>query len=354
MRDAPDLSGELACPKCRGPLLARQTAVVCAGCAAEYSVQEDVLCTDRADVFMGEFDRDRMREFTRTARKRGWRQTAQEEMAVEHPGILKILLSPERAAFRAFLAPPDGESVLDLGAGMGAVSLQLAGSFERVYAIDQSFERLAFLQVVADQERAGTIRTICHRDVFHLPFASGTLSAAVMVGVIEYFPLSYPELKVREVQLRALRELYRVLAPDGVLFIATKNRFGWPYWAGAKDNSGLRFGALLPRTLADLASRLLLHRPYRVITDSYWGYATLLRQSGFAELGFHWPVGGYQTPQSWVDLSDQAAVRQQAKAYAGGSLKRAALSTLHAVGGLKFVVPHLGIIARKPRSQAAA
>jgi SAM-dependent methyltransferase len=203
------------------------------------------------------------------------------------------------------------------------------------------------LHVIAEQEGVGSIRTVCHRDVFHLPFKSGTLDAVVMIGVFEYFPASYPAATVRDVQLRALAELYRVLAPGGVLFIATKNRFGWPYWSGAKDNSGLRFGSLMPRPVANLVSLGVLRRPFRIVTDSYWRYRWLLRKSGFRDLVFFWPTGGYQAPQSWVDLSDRNAIRTGIRAYPAGHLKRAVLSALSAAGAMRFVVPHFGIVAKK-------
>jgi ubiquinone/menaquinone biosynthesis C-methylase UbiE len=341
-------NGALACPRCRAALVEREAAAICVGCRAEYPVEDGVLCTDRANVFMGEFDARRMSEFTRSARERGWRRTAQEEMAGADPGVRTILLSPERASFVDVLGVRDTHSVLDLGAGMGAIALQLAKSFGQVYALDQAFERLAFLHVVAEQERVGSIRAVCHRDACRLPFRSDQLSAAVMIGVFEYFPLSYPGLEVRDVQLRALAELHRVLAPGGLLFIATKNRFGWPNWWGAKDNSGLRFGALLPRWLADAASRVFLRRPFRVVTDSCWAYAALLGEVGFGDVGFYWPVGGYQAARSWISLSDGAAVSAAIKAYPGGVVKRAFLSTLALIGAIKFAVPHFGIVARKP------
>ncbi len=311
-------------------------------------MEDGVLCTDRSDAFMGEFDGPRMREYAQLAREQGWRRTVEERMALEDSGARAILLSPERASFVDLLSPRHRGSCLDLGAGMGAISLCLSKSFERVYAVDLAFERLAFLQVIAEQEGADSIRTVCHRDVFHLPFTSGSLDAAVMVGVFEYFPMSYPDASVPDVQARALAEINRVLAPGGVLFIATKNRFGWPYWTGAMDNSGLRFGSLLPRWMANRVSTALLRRPYRTITDSYWRYRSLLREAGFQAPHFYWPARGYQASTSWVDLSDTRAIEAEVQAYPAGRFKRGLLSALASTGVMRFAVPHFGIVAKKP------
>lgn len=341
-------TGQLGCPKCHAAIDVGAQSGLCTGCQSEYLFESGVLCTDRSDAFLGEFDGPRMMEFVRLAREQGWRRTVEERMAREDPGARAIVLSPDRASFVELLNPSRKGSVLDLGAGMGAVSLCLSRTFDRVYAVDQTFERLAFLQVVAEQEGADSIRTVCHRDVFNLPFSSNSLDAAVMVGVFEYFPMSYADVSVGDVQARALAELNRVLAPGGVLFIATKNRFGWPYWAGARDNSRLRFGSLLPRWMANRVSMALLHRPYRTVTDSYWRYQTLLLEAGFLSPHFYWPARGYQASTSWVDLSDPDAVKTEVRAYPAGWLKRRLLSALAATGGMRFVVPHFGIVAKKP------
>ena len=289
-----------------------------------------------------------MREFIRDAHEHGWRRTVEDRMAKINPASLTILLGQNRASFAGLINPPAKRNILDLGAGMGAISLQLSHSFERVYALDQTFERMAFLQVVADQEGAKSIRTVCHRDVFSLPFASDSLDAVVMVGVFEYFPASYPQVSIRDAQLRALAELYRTLVPGGVLFIATKNRYGWANWIGAKDNSGLPYGPLLPRWLANMASKSLLNRPFRIVTDSYHGYTSLLSETGFQELRFYWPVGGYQASESWINLDDQAALNEEIRKYPAGKSKRGLFSALNAAGAIKYLVPHFGIVAKKP------
>lgn len=339
---------ELACLRCRIPIGLDSTAgsAICKKCGNEYPFEEGVLCTDRNEIFMGEFDAPRMRKFIDAAREQGWRRTA-EEMAESDSATCNILLSPTRASFVGLLQPQTTGSVLDVGAGMGAVSLQLAKSFDRVYALDMVFERLAFLNVVAEQESAEEILAICHRDVFNLPFGTGTLDAAVMIGAFEYFPLSYPNSEIKDVQLRALSELHRVISPGGTLFIATKNRFGWPFWLGAKDSSGLRFGSLLPRRMADMASRFLLRRSYRVITDSLRGYASLLQDVGFRDLRFYWPVGGYQISKTWVDLTDDKAVMTEIERYVNGPIKTKLLRMLASAHLFKYLVPHFGITIKK-------
>ena len=119
---------------------------------------------------MGEFDASRMRQFTQAARDKGWRRVVQERMLDEDPNARTVLLSPSWTSFIDLLEPDTKYSILDLGAGMGRISQQLAKSFKKVYALDLTFERLAFLEVVTEQENVNGICTLCHRDVYNLSF----------------------------------------------------------------------------------------------------------------------------------------------------------------------------------------
>lgn len=131
------------------------------------------------------------------------------------------------------------------------------------------------------------------------------------IGVFEYFPLSYPEDTIRDLQLRALAELHRVISPGGVLFIGTKNRLGWPYWTGAKDNSVLCFGSVILRWMVDLASRVLLQRAYRTVMYSSQGYTSLFNEAALIDLQFYRPVNGYRGPQTWLNPADYANIKAE-------------------------------------------
>ncbi|MFC1603330.1 class I SAM-dependent methyltransferase [Pseudomonadota bacterium] len=339
---------DLGCPKCNVPLAVGMSGADCPECQAHFAVEDGILCTDRTDAFLGEFDATRMHQFVQLARDQGWRKVAEGPMGDEDPSARNVLLGSNRATFMELFKQSSPRNILDVGAGMGAISLQLAKRFKQVYSLDLAFDRLAFLRVIAEQEDiAEKIRAICHRNVLSLPFKTGALDAAAMVGVFEYFPASYPHDKIRDVQLKALTELHRVISPGGELFIATKNRYGWPHWAGAVDNSGLRFGPLMPRWLADTMSRILLKQPFRIVTDGYSDNVGLLQEAGFTDIRFYWPVPGYQSPLHWVDLADDGAVKEAVKRYVENPVKRGVLTFLVAIGVFKYLVPHFGIMAKK-------
>ena len=63
----------------------------------------------------------------------------------------------------------------------------------------------------------------------------------------------------REAQLIFLREVKRVLANNGCLYVGIENRFGLPFFLGEKDHSGLPYTSILPRKLANFVVKKFGH-----------------------------------------------------------------------------------------------
>jgi SAM-dependent methyltransferase len=108
-----------------------------------------------------------------------------------------------------------GDRVLDLGAGFGRHSFEAARRGARVVALDASEHELAQVnatfaamidagQVPADR-RQGTVRA----DATRLPFADNSFDRVIASEVFEHIPDD----------LRAMRELHRVLRPGGTMAV---------------------------------------------------------------------------------------------------------------------------------------
>jgi SAM-dependent methyltransferase len=184
-----------------------------------------------------------------------------------------------------------------------------------------------------------------------LPFPDNYFDAAVLIGVLEYLPLGVTDAGPVTVQEQCLAEFCRVLRPGGRLLIQTKNRFGWQFLLGGEDHSGIAFAPVLPRWLADILSRRLKGRPYRIVNHSLPGYRRLLRRAGFGDRQFAWPFPGYQFPERVLPFG--RGLTNELKGVTSSGAKALVLRALAAVGLLKFVVPHFQIVATKPGTEAS-
>jgi ubiquinone/menaquinone biosynthesis C-methylase UbiE len=112
-----------------------------------------------------------------------------------------------------------GDYVLEVGAGPGAATAELARRARRVTSLEYSHEFCVRLR--AKTGAAGTVGAgnIVQGDASALPFADGTFSGAIAVLVLHH-------LRSAEAQDRAFREIYRVLRPGGI-FVALEIHDGW-------------------------------------------------------------------------------------------------------------------------------
>jgi len=108
-----------------------------------------------------------------------------------------------------------GEHVLELGAGPGAATQELARLAPRVTSLEYDHGFAAKLGVRMNGSKAAVIQG----DAATLPFADGTFSSAIAILMLHH-------LRSNELQDRAFAETWRVLRPGGV-FLAFEIQDGW-------------------------------------------------------------------------------------------------------------------------------
>jgi len=131
---------------------------------------------------------------------------------------------------RRILEPRNGETILEIGPGIGIHAIPVASSLAPDGTLDVFDVQQAMLDDVMSRARAQGITNIRAKqgDARGLPYGDGTFDAAYLVGVLGEIPN----------EATALRELRRVLKPDGRLVI------GEVFF----DPDFVRFGALQART----------------------------------------------------------------------------------------------------------
>lgn len=111
----------------------------------------------------------------------------------------------------AFVEAREGRLGLDLGAGNGRHAELLAGRTDRVVAVDIS--RASLETAVERASTGGWGLRVLEADVAALPIRSGAVDLAVYVATIHHLPR-------RELRIRSLDELARVLAPGAEALVS--------------------------------------------------------------------------------------------------------------------------------------
>jgi SAM-dependent methyltransferase len=148
-------------------------------------------------------------------------------------------LSPGR---RALLDPLDlGGRVLELGAGMGALTGRLLEGASEVVAVEGAAARA---RVLRKRDRDEARLEVVRADLLALPF-EGEFDVVTSIGVLEYAGAFAPAASRDEAARRVLAACARFLRPGGGLVLAIENAFGAKYWAGChEDHVGVPFAGI--------------------------------------------------------------------------------------------------------------
>jgi 2-polyprenyl-3-methyl-5-hydroxy-6-metoxy-1,4-benzoquinol methylase len=205
-----------------------------------------------------------------------------------------------------------GLDVLELGAGMGAISRYLAESAKSLTVVEGTESRYAALSArLRDltnwQGHVGNIQDV------ELP---QKYDVVCVIGVLEYAELyvTPPEGTDETPFTWFLKRAARHLKDDGVLVVAIENKLGMKYFGGAPEDHTHR--------LFDGICGYPLTKSPR--TFSRKEFTELLRQTGFRHVDQYFPFPDYKVPTSILssqmidtvpEIAADIAASQQALAY---------------------------------------
>ncbi|MFF0488647.1 SAM-dependent methyltransferase [Nocardia sp. NPDC004068] len=103
-----------------------------------------------------------------------------------------------------------GESVLDIGAGWGSLTLFLAEEFGcRVTAVTPSATQIGYIRARAEDKGLRALVTVDHRSVYDLDAAdTGSFDAVALVGVMEHLPTHHRAVRIAARSLREFGRMY--------------------------------------------------------------------------------------------------------------------------------------------------
>ena len=298
---------DIACPNCLGTPEVSSERVTCPACKASFDVTDGIpVLRQNPETYYGEFPKDEMQRLLESAStdlEKPIREYLRQKDAP--PRLGEYILGRGRAGWQ-YLLPLDRDStVLDLGCGWGTLAWSLAQFCGHVVACDSTLERMQLLGIRRRLDQLKNLQLVCAGDSKHLPFPDNSFNAVVVNGVLEWVPSGLPG-NPREVQKEFLKEIRRVLKPDGCLFLGIENRYAWKTWAmNADGHTGLRFVPWLPRLLAHLYSRIKGKGSYRNYLYGPGQYRGLLKACGFDNTEFYVPCPGYHHPVRMIDFKDK-------------------------------------------------
>ncbi|HEY3054392.1 MAG TPA: class I SAM-dependent methyltransferase [Thermoanaerobaculia bacterium] len=179
-----------------------------------------------------------------------------------------------RQVMRVFATPP--ASVLDIGAGNGAIELAFTSAAYRVISVETEWNETA--------HRLGMRRVIASATA--LPFRDARFDIVLLLETIEH--LAEP--------LRASAEIARVVRSGGVALITTPPR--WRYALRPDPHFGIRFLTLLaPAMQRRVAARRGFGEPHHFVDRIYSSTAQIAKM--IAPLRIERVLSRSRLPQRW-------------------------------------------------------
>lgn len=139
----------------------------------------------------------------------------------------------------------NGGWLLDVGCGRGRYLGQLVDRGFTYVGLDSSKEMLKIAKNKACQRAESSVFLI-QGDAEHLPFVNSLFNSVICIDVLHHFTS-------KDSRKNVVRELARVLKPDGEIVIEMKNKLNLVYWLLSKANPS---GTVQPVTPFEIESYL--------------------------------------------------------------------------------------------------
>jgi len=293
------------------------------------------------DYFFIYFGKPQLLHLTSLAERIGWKDTV---ASYQSNPLVRYLTDSRRLLLVPLLSLMSNSKILDLGAGLGSLSFQIAKRNPscQVYAFDKTLEGLLLLNVIKEQEKLWNLH-IARVDASDIPLDDSFFDLILMVGLLEWVGSSAVGVHPVEAQKKVLQEVYRVLKPGGQLLVGIENRFGYQFFRGTPDHSGLSYTSLMPRYIANLYTKFRSGREYRTYTFTERGYRKLLTETGFTDVRFFAAFPDYRFPELILEVTSVKEVLRKKKLR---SLTKLALRCMPS-SVVRLLVPSYFIVAVK-------
>ena len=251
--------------------------------------------------YWGECNQEKMTTIIGALDKYHWKEAL--EKVVPDQSVLRHLTAGVGPDFIYGLPWDSIETVLDIGAGMGFLTIPMARFGKKIVAVEAVPERALFLSKRAKQEGFKHVHPII-ANAMALPFEPGTFDLITLNGVFEYIGL-WGEGDPKALQEAFLKKAISLLRPNGRIYIGIETRYSLHFIQGGRDHSGLRYTSLMPRVIADWYCRFRskpiygaekfshLTNGYRTYCYTPKQYDAMMHEAGFGTVEINGAFSGY-------------------------------------------------------------
>ncbi len=347
---------KLQCLNCKTVLKKTKNKLKCGNCGRTWNIENNIPQFSENAIYWGEITKDEMIYVNKQLKKDKYWKSILKEVTEKNPRDqfpepYSFATDLSRANWHFLLSLDKKSKVLDIGAGLGTVSEALSHYCKEVVSIEPVKERLYFCKKRFEQEGIKNI-TLINANALELPFPENSFDLIVMNGVLEWVA-SYSKENPKKVQEKVLKNILRILKPNGYLYIGIENRLCYKYFVGRYDpHVNLIFVTLMPRIIANLYSKIFTRRGHRTYIYSYRGYRKLLKKVGFKNIEIYNSLPDYNVPTYMIPMKNNKAYGYLANQLmiSSGLTQKISLmfgKILAKMGLLKYMLPAYIIFGRK-------
>ena len=189
-------------------------------------------------------------------------------------------LTPIRKNILNWYPFKEDAEVLEIGAGMGAITGALCDKCKSVVSVELSKNRA---KSIATREKDRENLEIIVGNLNDIDFGERKFDYITLIGVFEYAALY---TNSNNPYIDFLCNIKKLLKADGKILIAIENKFGMKYWIGApEDHTSKKYDGITG-----------YQESKNIQTFGKEELKQLLRQAGFEYTKFYYPMPDYKLP----------------------------------------------------------
>lgn len=207
----------------------------------------------------------------------------------EQPGAVFHNFSKSRENLINWYPFKSNARVLEIGAGMGALTGCLCERCEYVTSIEESPRRA---EIIKKRHSKYTNLEVVSHDIYTYEFEQ-KYDYILLIGVLEYVGINNKE---GDPYKKLLGKISELLTDEGVLLLAIENKYGLKYWCGAaEDHTGVPFESINDYKMDNATGR---YGKAGVRTFSKQELTNMCDEVGLRNYRFYYPMPDYKFPSS--------------------------------------------------------